>query len=58
MNKALAFLVVSIMLFARTKNDSSGNRPFEIIIQDTNNVQICISNYGKFGQTAGANGGC
>ncbi|MEO0096123.1 MAG: T9SS type A sorting domain-containing protein [candidate division WOR-3 bacterium] len=58
MNKALAVLVVSLMLFARTKDDYSGNRPFQIIVQDTNNVQICISNYGKFGQTAACNADC
>jgi hypothetical protein len=34
------------------------NRPAEVAIHDGNQVEMCISNFGKFGQTAQSNSGC
>uniref|UniRef100_A0A7C4XVG3 T9SS type A sorting domain-containing protein n=1 Tax=candidate division WOR-3 bacterium TaxID=2052148 RepID=A0A7C4XVG3_UNCW3 len=53
-------LIICIMVFGITKAEKNQmrTRSFQIIIQDTNQVQMCVSNYGKFGQTTSMNSGC
>lgn len=46
-------------LMANTRNSSLTNRPFQVVRHDTNEVEMCISNIGKFGQDeTGCNQGC
>jgi hypothetical protein len=54
-------LVIGIVgcLMANTRNNHVANRPFQIVRHDTNQVEMCISNFGIFGQDAtGNNAGC
>jgi hypothetical protein len=44
-------------LFATTRYNG-GNRPAVIAVHDTNDVELYISNYGKFGQTGSGEPGC
>jgi hypothetical protein len=44
---------------ANTRSNNPANRDFQIVRHDTNQVKICVSNYGKFGQDeTGHNAGC
>jgi hypothetical protein len=39
---------------ANTKSESASINDFQILIHDINQVEMCISNYGKFGQQQSA----
>lgn len=58
MKKALAIILLGAFIaFARTAVPSNQYRPFEIKIHNINNVECCVSNYGKFGQNQQGNSG-
>ncbi|MGB9719897.1 MAG: hypothetical protein ACPL28_00235 [bacterium] len=58
MKKTLTLvLLMAIIAFARTATSIPQYRPFEIKKHDINNVEMCVSNYGKFGQTSAGNSG-
>ncbi|MGB3477651.1 MAG: T9SS type A sorting domain-containing protein [bacterium] len=50
-------LVAIGSLFATTRYNNGGGRAFEIKIHNINQVEMCISNFGKFGQTEGGEAG-
>jgi hypothetical protein len=58
--RLLVILMLANQLIARTNNQSSDrNRNFQILRHNVNRVEMCISNYGKFGQDeTGNNPGC
>ncbi len=51
MNGIITALIMIASLQARTGIDNPESRSFQIIMHDINQVEICISNFGKFGQT-------
>jgi len=52
-------LSVALITTAYQKYDTGACRSFEILRHDTNQVEMCVSNYGKFGQDeTGNNAGC
>ncbi len=57
--KKMVLSVVILVLFglAKTAVPPTGGRPFEIKVHNINQVEMCVSNYGKFGQTAATNAG-
>ncbi|MEO0228032.1 MAG: hypothetical protein ABIL70_08310, partial [candidate division WOR-3 bacterium] len=58
MKRILALtLLIAVIGFCRTATPAPQYRPFEIKKHDINNVEMCISNYGKFGQTKAGNSG-
>lgn len=50
--KKIAFLILLTMVFAlgRTKYPVQSGRAFEIKRHNVNNIEMCVSNFGKFGQ--------
>ncbi len=59
MKKYILMTCIVGCLVANTRNNISVNRPFQVVRHDTNEVEMCISNYGKFGQDeTGNNAGC
>jgi hypothetical protein len=59
MKKYVLVLALVICLGANTKTGSQSGREFQIIRHNINQVEMCISNYGKFGQDeTGNNAGC
>jgi hypothetical protein len=50
-------LMLAIVAFARTAVYSNQYRPAQIKIHNINNIECCVSNYGKFGQTEAGNAG-
>ncbi|MCK4251583.1 hypothetical protein KAX97_09035 [candidate division WOR-3 bacterium] len=50
--KKIAFLILLTMVFAlgRTKYPVQSGRAFEIKRHNINNIEMCVSNFGKFGQ--------
>ncbi len=50
-------LLITVIGFCRTAAPAPQYRPFEIIKHDINNVEMYVSNYGKFGQTKAGNSG-
>lgn len=53
----IPLLILVLLGLAKTAVPPAGSRPFEIKIHNINQVEMCISNYGKFGQTASADAG-
>lgn len=45
-------------LFGSAARVNQSDRGFMVVVHDTNQVQMSISNYGKFGQTGSGNVGC
>ena len=58
MKKFLVLLVSVVCLFANTKTTDKSGRPWQIVIHNINQVEMCVSNYGKFGQDEASNAGC
>jgi len=59
MKKMLVLLVSAVCMFANTKTSDKSGRTWQTAIHNINQVEMCISNYGKFGQNeAGNNVGC
>jgi len=50
--KKIAFLILLTMVFAlgRTKYPVQSGRAFEVKRHNINNIEMCVSNFGKFGQ--------
>ena len=55
----IPILVIAVFGFARTAvtNYNYAGREFQIKIHDVNQVEMCISNFGKFGQTEAQSAG-
>lgn len=49
MKICIVMLVAVCTLFATTRYNNGGTRPFDNAVHDTNNVELGITNYGKFG---------
>jgi hypothetical protein len=58
MKKYMLILCLAFCVFANTKTRTWSGREFQIKMHDINQVEMCISNFGKFGQTATGNAGC
>ncbi len=58
MKKYVLIICITLCLGSSTAISSEPARAFQIIRHDTNQVEMCISNYGKFGQTEAGNAGC
>jgi len=58
MKRLLTLCCIMVCLFAGSKRLVGSNRGFEIKVHNINQVEMSISNYGKFGQTATGNAGC
>ncbi|MCK4941653.1 hypothetical protein KAS45_06125, partial [candidate division WOR-3 bacterium] len=59
MRRYLIVLCIVGCLLANTRSNTPANREFQIIRHNINQVEICVSNYGKFGQDeTGNNSGC
>ena len=55
----LGILITCSIAFATQKGPSDLGRVFQVVRHDTNEVEMCVSNYGKFGQDeTGNNSGC
>ena len=54
----LPLLLILGLALARTAVPVQPNRALEIKIHNINQVEMCVSNYGKFGQTEGGEAGC
>lgn len=54
----LPILLIAIIGFSRTAGTSQQYRNEEIKIHNINQVEMCISNFGKFGQTKNQEAGC
>lgn len=56
----ISVLPVLLVFFIVTEaSDHSPSREFQVLRHDTNQVEMCVSNYGKFGQDeTGNNAGC
>ncbi|MGQ9464082.1 MAG: hypothetical protein ACUVQ4_00020 [bacterium] len=50
-------LLMAMIALARTAVPFNQYRPFEIKMHNINNIECCVSNYGKFGQTTAGNAG-
>lgn len=58
MKKTLAILLLmAIIALAKTAVPNNQYRPFEIKTHNINNIEMSVSNYGKFGQTSAGNAG-
>ncbi|MEO0165683.1 MAG: hypothetical protein ABIL39_06055 [candidate division WOR-3 bacterium] len=58
MKRILALIIIFTVLgFCRTATPVPQYRPFQIVKHNINNVEMCVSNYGKFGQTEAGNSG-
>ncbi len=58
MKRCLVVLSLALCLGSSTAISSEPARAFQILRHDTNQVEMCISNYGKFGQSETGNSGC
>jgi hypothetical protein len=59
MKKYALILSMVVCLVANTKTDSQSGREFQTKRHNINQVEMCITNYGKFGQDEiGSNAGC
>ena len=58
MKKYVLLLAMVICLGANTKTGIQSCREFQIKRHNINQVEMCISNYGKFGQDEIGNWGC
>lgn len=53
----LIFLLV-VFIYGRPPKELLGSREYQIKIHDANQIEMCVSNYGKFGQHASSGAGC
>jgi len=54
----LLILLTMVFAFSRNKYPAQSGREFQILRHNINNIEMCISNFGKFGQDeTGANSG-
>lgn len=53
-----AILVFAAIGLTRTPSDVTYSRGYQIKIHNINRVEMCVSNYGKFGQNESGNAGC
>lgn len=59
MPNAVLLFSVALSLAGRTIPGAPGGRAFQIVRHNINNVELCVSNFGKFGQDeTGSNAGC
>jgi hypothetical protein len=58
MYKYILGLMGAVLLLAHTRDPVAANRIFDIKVHNINNVEICITNFGKIGQDATNNPGC
>ena len=56
-NLLIATLVIAVLGFSKAAGPINQNRVFQIEIHDVNQVEMCVSNFGKFGQTTGGAAG-
>jgi len=56
----IPLIIIAVLGFARTAHNNypPGYRNFQILVHNINQVEMSISNYGKFGQTAAGAAGC
>lgn len=54
----MSILTIIACLGATTFKTENPGRPAEIKIHDINQVEMCVSNFGKFGQTQSQSGNC
>src|SRR4030042_936396 len=57
MKTICAAMIMVACLTGATKPDQPPTRPAQIKVHNINQVELCISNFGKFGQTTGGNVG-
>lgn len=58
MRVSIVLLLSTMFLAGNARYNEGGGRSFEIKIHNINQVEMCISNFGKFGQTATGDAGC
>ncbi|MGD9380260.1 MAG: hypothetical protein PVI51_06800, partial [candidate division WOR-3 bacterium] len=59
MKKYTVLLLLVTSLWARSANSTASGREFQILRHNVNQIEMCVSNYGKFGQDeTGNNSGC
>jgi len=58
MKVCMVMCVIMAGLFGSTAAVNQPGRGFMVVVHDTNQVEMGISNYGKFGQTAAGTAGC
>jgi len=58
MKRLLTLCCIMVCLFAGSKRLVGSNRGFEIKVHNINQVEMCISNFGKFAQSAMGGPGC
>jgi hypothetical protein len=56
----IPLIIIAVLGFARTAYNTypPGHRSFQIITHNINQVEMSLSNYGKFGQTSAGTAGC
>jgi hypothetical protein len=57
-SKFLTIVSLSIFAYSRTMVPTPPDRGLQIKIHDVNQVEMCVSNYGKFGQNEDSKSGC
>ena len=58
MNKGIYILCLLSTLFAGTNTVNNENRIWDVRVHNVNNVEMCVSNFGKIGQDASGDVGC
>jgi hypothetical protein len=51
-------LLIALLIYGAPAHNNPGNRVYQIKIHDANQIEMCVSNYGKFGQHAESGAGC
>ncbi len=54
----IPLLLITLLTFGKSAVYTQQNRPREIKIHNINQVEMCVSNFGKFGQTITQSSGC
>ena len=58
MKYAIVAISILTLMYAWQNPGSIDTRSAEIIVHDGNQVEMCVSNFGKFGQTQMQGAGC
>jgi len=58
MYKYISLVCIAVLMNAVTRDPNNSSRIGDIKVHDINSVEMCISNYGKIGQTAYGEPGC
>jgi hypothetical protein len=58
MKHVLVIVSIMTLMYAWQYSIPQDSRIYEVLIHDGNQVEMCISNFGKFGQTTQQNAGC